>query len=172
MPKQWYVDKPIGINSLRPVVKSLYSKVGLSGKFTNHSLRVSAATRLYQKGVDEQTIKQFTGHKSDSVHFYKQSSNKILENASDVVMTSKSCSPSATVLKPPPEEFDIDKYEIPEVKPAAKPVDNYLFVQNPAHKRPCKFSDDECEEKCKVLRRIDKVTAKKKLKSLNIKLKF
>ncbi len=61
-PKQWYVDKPIGINSLRPVVKSLCSKVGLSGKFTNHSLRVSTATRLYQKGVDEQTIKQFTGH--------------------------------------------------------------------------------------------------------------
>ena len=171
-PKQWYVNKPIGINSLRPVIKSLCSKVGLSGKFTNHSLCVSAATRLYQKGVDEQTIKQFTGHKSDSIRFYKQSYDKILEDASDVVMTTKSCSLSATVSKPLPEEFDIDKYEIPEVKPAAKPVDNYLFVQNPAHKRPCKFLDDECEEKCKVLWRIDKETAKRKLKSLNIKLKF
>ncbi len=152
-PKQWYIDKPIGINSLHPVVKSLCSKVGLSGKFTNHSLRVSTATRLYQKGVDEQTIKQFTGHKSDSVWFYKQSCDKILENASDVVMTIKSCSPSVTVSKPLPEEFDINKYKIPEVKPAAKAVDNYLFVQNPAHKRPCKFSDEECQEKCKVLTR-------------------
>ncbi len=87
-------------------------------------------------------------------------------------MTTKSCSPSATVSKPLPEEFDIDKYEIPEVKLAAKAVDNYLFVQNPAHKRPCKFSEDECQEKCKVLCRIDKETAKRKLKSLNIKLKF
>ncbi len=129
-------------------MKSLCSKVGLSGKFTNHSLCVSAATRLYQKGVDEQTIKQFTGHKSDSVRFYKQSCDKILENASNVVMTTKSCSTTATVLKPLPEEFDIDKYKIPEVKPAVKAVDNYLFVQNPAHKRPCKFSDDKCEEKC------------------------
>ena len=170
-PKQWYIDKPIGINSLRPVVKSLCSKVGLSGKFTNHSLRVSAATRLYQKGVDEQTIKQFTGHKSDSVRFYKRSSDKILEDASDVVLSVKNVSPTATVSKPPPE-FDIDKYEIPDVKPAAKAVDNHLFVQNPAHKRPCQFLDDECKEKCKVLRRIDKEMAKRKLKSLNIKLKF
>ena len=170
-PKQWYVDKPIGINSLRLVVKSLCSKVGLSGKFTNHSLRVSAATRLYQKGVDEQTIKQFTGHKSDSVRFYKRSSDKILEDASDVVLSVKNVSPTATVSKPPPE-FDIDKYEIPDVKPAAKAVDNHLFVQNPAHKRPCQFSDDECKEKCKVLRKIDKETARRKLKSLNIKLKF
>ena len=153
-------------------MKSLCSKVRLTGKFTNHSLRVSAATRLYQKGVDEQTIKQFTGHKSDSVRFYKQSCDNILENASDVVMTTKSCSPTTTVSKPLPEEFDIDKHEILDVKPPAKAVDNYLFVQNPAHKRPCKFSDEECEEKCKVLRRIDKETAKGKLKSLNIKLKI
>ncbi len=146
--KQWYVDKLIGINSLRPVVKSLCSKVGLSGKFTNHSLCVSVATRLYQKGVDEQTIKQFTGHKSDSVQFYKCSCDKILKNVSDVIMTGMST--SETVSKPPPEEFDIDKYEIPEVKPPAK-ADNYLFIQNPAHKRPCSFSAEKCETKCKVL---------------------
>ena len=153
-------------------MKSLYSKVGLTGKFTNHSLRVSTAMRLYQKGVDEQTIKQFTGHKSDSVRFYKRSSDKILEDASDVVLSAKNLSPTATVSKPPPEEFDIDKYEIPDMKPAAKAVDNHLFVQNPAHKRPCQFSNSECEQKCKVLCKIDKETAKKKLKSLNIKLKF
>ncbi len=75
-------------------MKSLCSKVGLSGKFTNHSLRVSAATRLYQKGMDEQTIKQFTGHKSDSVRFYKRSLDKILEDASDVVLSAKNVSNS------------------------------------------------------------------------------
>ena len=70
-PKQWHIDKLVGINGLRNVVKNMCGKVGLTGRFTNHSLRVSAVTRLYQCGHDEQMIKLFMGHKSDSVQYYK-----------------------------------------------------------------------------------------------------
>jgi integrase len=40
---------------------------GLHGYRTNHSLRTSAATRLYQAGVDEQLITEVTGHRSNAV---------------------------------------------------------------------------------------------------------
>ena len=36
----------------------------IPGYFTNHSLRVTAATRLYDAQVDEATIMEKTGHRS------------------------------------------------------------------------------------------------------------
>ena len=68
----WYLDKPVGVNTLREVVKNLCEKSGMSGHFTNHSLRSSAVTRMYQGGVDEQVIQEITGHRSLAVRSYKR----------------------------------------------------------------------------------------------------
>ncbi len=46
-PRQWYTDKPIGINKVREIVKNLTKEAGIPGRFTNHSLRVTAATRMF-----------------------------------------------------------------------------------------------------------------------------
>ncbi len=64
---QWYSDRLVGINSLKKVVKSLAAKGNLKGKFMNHSLHMTCATRMFNVGVDEQLIKNYTGHKSDAV---------------------------------------------------------------------------------------------------------
>ena len=40
----WYQASPVGINSLRKVVKTLLKDAGLDGYFTNHSLRRTCAT--------------------------------------------------------------------------------------------------------------------------------
>ncbi len=80
-PCTWYTDKPLGVNSLKKVVKTIAQQAGLTGKFLNHSLRATTATRLYQGGVDEQTIKEVTGHKSDAVRMYKHSNTQVLREA-------------------------------------------------------------------------------------------
>ena len=53
----WYVNKPVGINSLSKTVSRLMKEGGFCGQFTNHSLRVSAATRMFQSGIKEQIVK-------------------------------------------------------------------------------------------------------------------
>ncbi len=74
---QWYSDRPLGVNTLREMVKCLASAAGLTGKFTNHSLRATAASRMYQAGVPEKFIKEITGHKSDAVCCYKCTSDSM-----------------------------------------------------------------------------------------------
>ena len=56
-----------------------------SGYFTNHSLRASAATRLFNEGVDEQLICEQTGHRSSAVRAYKRTSLDQKEKVSDIV---------------------------------------------------------------------------------------
>ena len=138
------------------------AKVGLTGWYTNHSLRVSAATRLYQCGHDEQTIKLYTGHKSDSVRFYKRPCENLLEAASTTVMAGPS---EAKVLKP---DFDIDEYKL------EKPHEVHV---NPhgralAHKSPC-LKGDKCGGMCDFLKVVDeKTSAKRKVKSVRLSVKF
>ena len=51
---------------------------------TNSSFRASAATRLYQAGVDEQLVMERTGHRSlEGVHSYKRTSTDQQESMSD-----------------------------------------------------------------------------------------
>ncbi len=60
----WYSTTAAGHNTLAQTVKHLCKEAGIEGFKTNHSLRVSNATRLFQSGVDEQLIMSRTGHRS------------------------------------------------------------------------------------------------------------
>ena len=66
-------------------VYGLYIILFVKGFFTNHSLRATAATRLYHAGVDEQLITQKTGHRSTAVRAYKRTSSIQEEMVSKVV---------------------------------------------------------------------------------------
>ena len=70
-----------GCKLTQKVVNSLMKQAGIEGKFTNHSLRATTATHMFQKGVDEQLIKCVTGHKSDAVRLYKRPSDKLIQSA-------------------------------------------------------------------------------------------
>ena len=48
------------------------SKADFVGNFTNHSGKVTCATRLFEKNVDEQLIMRQTGHRSNAVRSYKR----------------------------------------------------------------------------------------------------
>lgn len=66
---------------------------GYEDQYTNHSLRVPAATKLFGVGVDEQLIMARTGHSSVSgVYTYKRKVEK-LQITSDVLNT---CMPAVS----------------------------------------------------------------------------
>ena len=68
---------PIGVHTLQRPVSELCKTAGVSGFKTNHSLRVTTATRLFQNGLDEQLIMERTGHRSlDRVRGYKRTSQE------------------------------------------------------------------------------------------------
>lgn len=60
-PDCWYSGVPLGHNKLSSTVKRLCDAGGITGFKTNHSLRATAATRLYDAKVDEQLICEKTG---------------------------------------------------------------------------------------------------------------
>ena len=70
----WFCDIPVGVHTLQTTIKRLCQSAGFEGNFTNHSLRATAATRLYLAGMDEQLISEKTGHRSSAIRAYKRTS--------------------------------------------------------------------------------------------------
>jgi len=87
----WYCDSPVGVHLLQQTVSKLCAKAGFEGFYTNHSLRATAATRLYNAGMDEQLVSEKTGHRSKSVRGYKRTSEEQLADVSNVLQ-GKKCS--------------------------------------------------------------------------------
>lgn len=81
----WYMDAAVGVHTLQQTVKKLCSEAGFVGHFTNHSLRATAATRLYAAGVDEQLIAEKTGHRSNSIRAYKRTSDEQQMKLSEIL---------------------------------------------------------------------------------------
>ena len=59
----WYSQQR-GKHTLANMVKNMFTEAGIDGAFTNHSLLATAATDLFQAGVPEKVIQEFTGHRS------------------------------------------------------------------------------------------------------------
>ena len=82
----WYACVAVGHNALANTVKRLCQESTIDGYYTNHSLRASAATRLFEAGVDEQLIMQRTGHSSTcGVRSYKRVGEKLRTVTSTVL---------------------------------------------------------------------------------------
>ena len=90
---------------MRSTVSKLCQKGGIDGYKTNHSLRVTAATRLFHEGIDEQLIMERTGQRSiDGVRTYKRTCSEQHAKLSDVLHGS-----SSSASKKP--KLDIEKTE-------------------------------------------------------------
>ena len=102
----WYADKPLGVNTITKTVKNLMAEISKFGHFTNHSLRVSAVTRMYSEGVDEQVLKERMGHCSDAVRTYKKTPKNLLCQAEKAAISDMSKSlkrPVLCTVSTPPE---------------------------------------------------------------------
>ena len=72
--------------NLARTLTNLFRDAGIEGYFTNHSLRVTAATRMFDAGVDEQLIMSRTGHSSTvGVRSYKRITSSLKEKTSNVL---------------------------------------------------------------------------------------
>ena len=115
----WYQCRPVGHNPLGNTVKRLFAKAGIEGNFTNHSLRCTCATRLFQKGIEEKVIMSVTGHKStDGIRRYQTISSNQKEAASDVIQLKR---------KIDEEDSDTKKIKIDEEKENVKPKNNASY---------------------------------------------
>ena len=86
----WYAPRAIGHHTLDTTVSRICRGAGIKGFKTNHLLRVTTATRLFQAGVDEQLIMERTGHHSTGgIRTYKRTSAEQQEAISDILSRSK-----------------------------------------------------------------------------------
>ena len=95
----WFERTPIGHNLLQNRFKEMCKQAGLVGDFTNHSIRATAVTRMYESGLTEKMIMKRSGHRStDGVRAYQREdasaqikvSNALTSSSSLVASTEKS----------------------------------------------------------------------------------
>ena len=70
----------------RSFLRRLCKSAGIEGYKTNHSLRATVTSRLYQAGVDEQLVMERTGHRSvEGVRSSKRTSDDQRMALSDIL---------------------------------------------------------------------------------------
>lgn len=93
----WFAGVAVGINQLRNTVARICKQAGLDGHRTNHSLRATAATRLYEAGMEEQLVSEITGHRSECVREYKRTTEEMKRQANAVI---SGCETSVSDIAP------------------------------------------------------------------------
>lgn len=84
--KPWYSATPIGRKQLGKMVSAMCKMANIEGVKTNHSLRVSGASALFEAGIPEQIIQSRTGHRSlESLRVYEQVTNELNLNVSKIL---------------------------------------------------------------------------------------
>ena len=68
-----YAAVPVGRDTLQKKFHFMCEQAEIKGNKTNHSLRATGATKLYESGVPEKLIQEHTGHRSlEALRVYKQ----------------------------------------------------------------------------------------------------
>ena len=71
--KPWFYARPVGKNMLNSALKDMCAEAGNSGHKTNHSLRATGASEMFEAGVPEKIIKERTGHRSlEALRLYER----------------------------------------------------------------------------------------------------
>ena len=84
-PAQWYSTRVLGINAIKKTVGQLLKNIDGDQFYSNHSLRRSSTTRLFQAGVDRKLVKEFTGHALNAVDKYQITSDAQRESISKII---------------------------------------------------------------------------------------
>ena len=132
----WFICMPIGRNTLDTLVAKMFATVGIEGK-TNHSLRVTGASRLFTSKVPEKIVQQRTGHRSlEALRKYERTSkdqevavSSILSSPSPVLFADDEprknvipVQPIAPLVAPEPVPQVVEKTSVPisSATPVAK----------------------------------------------------
>ena len=95
----WYENTAVGKNTFATVIWDMCQEAGIRGK-TNHSMRASGATAMFQNHVPERVIQSVTGHRSlDSLRSYERISMAQHTEVSNILMNNVSGKVSGTSSK-------------------------------------------------------------------------
>ena len=84
--KSCFVNQRVGVNWLRNILPDLSQKSGCGVRYTNHSLRATAITRMFNSGVPEKLIAENSGHKSmKALRCYERTSSELQKGVSKVL---------------------------------------------------------------------------------------
>ena len=96
-PKKYcFVSQRVGVNVLKNIVPDISRQSGCGVHYTNHSLRATAITQIFNCGVPEKIIAENSGHKSTkALCCYEYTSSeqqkavsKVISNLGDVFRSS------------------------------------------------------------------------------------
>ena len=85
--KPWYTKQRVGINKLKEVLPALSMEAGCQVRYTNHSLRATAATRMFSGGVPEKLIADKTGHRTLQALRRYEKTDPVMEKYVDAVIS-------------------------------------------------------------------------------------
>ena len=98
--KLWYAAVPVGNYNLNTKVKVMCERAGIQGHKTNHSLRATAATALYQADVPEKLIQERTGHRSlNALRVYERTTTHQQQAVSSLLSISHNHSSFSSALR-------------------------------------------------------------------------
>ena len=90
----------MGVNILKGMMRKIPSLASLEVNYTNHSLRATAASRMFGSGVPEKIVAKFTGHKSiKSLRQYERTTCGQLQSAGLAIAKMKPFSCNETDVK-------------------------------------------------------------------------
>ena len=111
----------VGINTLSKYLKAMCTaaNINMEGRrFTNHSGKVTCATRLYESDTfDEQIIMSRTGHRSNAVRSYKRPSSTMVKSVSDALQPPTVAEPDGKKTKV--RQKDTEENEVDNVNEIA-----------------------------------------------------
>ena len=71
--RAWFFDDRLSLSKLKGLLKKMCKDAHVEGNFTNHSLRATGATLLFDAGVPEMIVQKRTGHRSlDALRTYER----------------------------------------------------------------------------------------------------
>lgn len=115
--KAWYVNQPMGKNTIDNIVKVKCEAGGIQGRKVNHSARKTAISSLVHAGVPPTIIQQVPGHKNvNSINNYSTACNEQQRHMSSILTNYSSES-----SEPPVTEVDISSLSFIHVAPFCLP---------------------------------------------------
>ena len=107
----WYDNMPLGHNKIGGMMKEIGQKAGLSTIYTNHCIRATTTTVLFQAGLEGERITNVTGHRSTTslkpyikapTQYQKREASEILGKYASPVSERQMAAPSSSVSSPEP----------------------------------------------------------------------
>ena len=126
----WYEARPLGINSLAKMMKTISEEARLSKVYTNHCVRATAITLWSNAGISNRHIMAISGHRSEQslVSYNSRPSTSQLHNCSQVLSRAFSSPPANNHSQPSETSRQSTSFQAKQV--ATKSLFSECTIQN------------------------------------------